>query len=967
MPDETDESAAGLVGRQAERAELDRLLGEIRQGRGAVRVLRGEPGIGKTALVEYACRAAQGLRVLCFSASPSESDLPFAGLHALLRPLLRGLGALPSGQADVLRVALALAPGEPADRFATYAATLNLLAASAAEQPLLICVDDAQWLDLPTGEALAFTARRLEVDPVGMLIAERPGHRPVVDERVFPVIELTGLGDEDAAELLRAAGAPAAPPVIAKLARETAGNPLALCEVAARLTAAQRGGAEAIPEPLPAGAAAEALFADRINALDPAARTALLVAAAEPTAGLDALRRAVAALGHPAGGDSPGPGVREPAGPVHDGTAGAAGPDLWEPAERAGLVWCADDRLRFRHPLVRSAIFALVTDAERRAAHRAIAGALTAPADADRRAWHLAYAAAGRDEQAARALEEAAGNARRRTGYAAASVALARAAALSREPGLQARRLRAAADDARMAGQAQTAVGHLRVALDLSDDPRLSAELLHTLGRVHLFDGRVREAATLLARGAELLTGEAGRIGPPGDAALGLAATSLYAESAFAALVAGRVEASYEAASLAHGRKPEPGSPAEMITQLVLGTALFHLSPAAESFRMFMTAAGIAESGIAGLDPEYVVFAAVALLWAGQADRALALLRRVEEEARRSVALGVLPCVLYGISYVYSRTGRFVAAAASAAEAIQVADETGERLWSYFNGGCLAYAAAVRGQEQDCLARIADVEEVARLLDIEYPATTADSLGMLALGLGRYEEAIAHLEPVNRAGIRETGEIMLGRPTALDLVEAYIRAGRELRPAVAAQLTVLSEQADLPAQAALAYRCRGLAAPDDEVDALFRTAYLLHDRAPNPLARARTALCYGERLRRGGRRGDARVQLRAAFAAFSRMDAGVWAARAREELRATGERLEPAGGEGIVARLTPQELQIAIAVANGMSNREVALKRFLSEKTVEFHLSKIYRKAGVRSRTELTRLLMAGGELPPAP
>jgi DNA-binding CsgD family transcriptional regulator len=989
MPDNAVPTDASLVGRAVERRAIDSLLDEIRQGRGAVRVLRGEPGIGKTALVEYACRAADGLRVLSFSASPSESDLPFAGLHALLRPLLRGLGALPGGQADVLRAALALAPGEAADRFATYAATLNLLAASAAEQPLLICVDDAQWLDLPTGEALAFTARRLEVDPVGMLIAERPGHRPIVDERVFPVLELTGLGDEDAAELLTAAGAPAAPQVIAKLTRETAGNPLALCEVAARLTAGQRGGAEAIPEPLPAGAAAEALFADRINALDPAARTALLVAAAEPTASLDTIRRAVAALGYPTGpgtwraggrgrhtagtADPAGQraGSERPGGAAEAGGAdawalaepGDCGVEVWEAAERAGLVRCADDRLRFRHPLIRSAIFGLAGEAERRAAHRAIAAALPAPADADRRAWHLAYAAAGRDEGAARALEEAAGNARRRTGYAAAGVALARAAALSRDPALRARRLRAAADDARMAGQTETAVCHLRVALDLSDDPELSAELLHTLGRVHLFDGRVREAAALLARGADLLTGEAQRTG---DADLGLAATSLYAESAFAALVAGRVEASYETAHRAHDRKPEPGSPAEMITQLVLGTALFHLSPAAESFRMFMTAAEIAESGTAGLDPEYVVFAAVALLWAGQADRALALLRRVEEEARRSVALGVLPCVLYGISYVYSRTGRFVAAAASAAEAIQVADETGEHLWSYFNGGCLAYAAAVRGREEECLARVAYVEEVARRLDIEYPATTADSLGMLALGLGRYDEAIAHLEPVNRAGIRETGEIMLGRPTALDLVEAYIRAGRELHPAVAAQLTALSEQDGLPAAAALAYRCRGLVAPDDEVDSLFRTAYLLHDRAPNPLARARTALCYGERLRRAGRRGDARAQLRAAFAAFSRMDAGVWAARAREELRATGERLEPAGSEGIAAQLTPQELQIALAVATGISNREVALKQFLSEKTVEFHLSKIYRKAGVRSRTELTRRLMAGGELPPA-
>jgi DNA-binding CsgD family transcriptional regulator len=925
---------ASLVGRNAEREMVERLIADVRGGRSRGLVLRGDPGVGKTALLEFACREAADLRVLSASATPSESDLPFAGLHALVRPLLPLLAKLPPGQASVLQAALALAPGEPVDRFATYAATLNLLVAAAAEKPLLICVDDGHWLDLPSAEALSFTARRLEVDPVGLLVTERPTGRAVLDIRSVPVLEVAGLDAEAAGQLLREAGVPAAAPVVAKLTQETAGNPLALCEVAAQLSPAQRAGAEPIPEPLPAGAAAEALFADRIRTLDPTDRAGLLLVAAEPSADLDVLRTAAARLG-----------LRR---------------DLLESAENENLIRLDGNRLVFRHPLVRSAVFALSSEAERRRAHRAIADALVDPADADRRAWHLAYAATGRDEDAASALEAAAHNARRRSGYAAASAALAHAARLSGDQPRRARRLLGAADNARMAGQTNVAAGYLRVALDMTSDPRLSAELYQTLGRLYLFDGRVREAATLLARSAAALDEQA-RGAQGSDAAdLGLSATSLYAESSFASLVAGQVRESFEAASLAHARQPVAGSPAELITQLALGTGLFHLSPSADSFRMFMAAAGTAETSVPRVDPEYAVFAGLALLWAGQVSRAESLLREVEDETRRSVALGVLPCVLYGLAYVYSRTGRLVAAAGVASEGVQVAEETGQHLWRYFNGGCLAYVAAVRGKEAECGAHVDYVTDVARRLDIEYPATIADSLGLLALGRGRYEEAITHLEPVNRSGIRELGDISLGRPTAMDLVEAYIRAGRPLAANVVDQLDMLGAQEDFPAQAALAFRCRGLMAADDDVDELFRTAYAFHDRVPNPWARARTALCYGERLRRAGRRGEARQQLRAAFDAFTRADAGVWADRARDELRAAGERVQ-ASPAPLAGQLTPQELQIALAVATGASNREVAAKLFLSEKTVEFHLSRIYRKAGVRSRTELTRQMLSAG------
>jgi len=913
-------TTAGLVGRAIECRAIRHLLETVREERRSqVLVIRGEPGIGKTSLTQFACREATGMLVLSVTGTPTEADLPFAGLHALLQPLLEFLPGLPAGQRAAIEAALALAPGAPDNRFATYAATFSLLTTASARQPMLICVDDLHWLDVPTVEALSFTARRLHADPVGLIMAERSEARTSFDVRPFPVLNLAGLIVGEAVRLLDEAGTPAIAPVVEQLARQTGGNPLALREVAAQLSTAQRSGAAPVPEPLPAGLAAEELFAERIRALGAAARVGLLVAAAEPAADLRVLLRAAADLGE-----------RD---------------DLFDQAEKAGLIRVDGARVQFRHPLIPSTVFALTTDAERRAAHRAVARALDRPEDADRRAWHLAHAATGRDEEAAHALEAAAANARRRGGYAAAAVALARAAALTEEAEPRAARLRGAAENARIAGQAEAAMQYLEVALDLATETRLRAELIHTLGRIHLFHGQVRQAVTMLAQGSELL-----------DKHDANEATSLLAEAAFAALMAGRVLESLDMARRACDRVPPPGSSADLISQLILGTTLFHLTPTSESSRVLDKAATIAETNIATVDPEYAVFAALALLWTGQVERAEALLRHVEDEARRNVALGLLPCVLYGWSYVRARTGRFGVAGAQATEAVAIADETGEHLWRYFNGGCLAYIAAMRGREEECLERLAAVTETARRLEIEYPATIQDSLGLLALSLGRYQEAIDQLEPVNRAGLRETGPIMLGRPTAFDLVEAYLRAGRPLAPDLAEQVDTLSRQEEFPALAALAMRCRGLDAAED-YDELFAEAYRLHDAAPNALARARTALCYGERLRRSGRRTEARRHLRAAFDAFTRMDAGVWVSRAKQELRAAGERVVPTA-EGLVAQLTPQELQIAMSVAGGLSNRETARKLFLSEKTVEFHLSRIYRKIGVRSRTELARQIL---------
>jgi DNA-binding CsgD family transcriptional regulator len=417
------------------------------------------------------------------------------------------------------------------------------------------------------------------------------------------------------------------------------------------------------------------------------------------------------------------------------------------------------------------------------------------------------------------------------------------------------------------------------------------------------------------------------------------------------------VSDSVDAAGRARELTRTAGGNAELVSELVLGTALYVAGHVQMGFRRLSVAADIAEGRRGSRpDPEFVVFAATALVLAAEYGRARSLVHSAVDEARAAGALGVLPFALYASSLLDFRTGRFTTAYASASEAVRLSVDTDAPLWRYFALGCLALVEAVRGDDEACRRHAGEALELGAALELEYPRDADDALGLLELGLAHQDEAIAHLERANRLPGDESGPPVLARFSAPDLVEAYVRGGRPLAEHMYAQLATQSELTEFPAIAALAWRCRGLLAGERAVDSAFGEALRLHRELDMPFALARTMLCYGERLRRLGRRVEAREQLRGALATFERLGAAPWARRVESELRASGERLrrrDPTAAE----QLTPQELQIALVVARGATNREAGAALFLSPKTIEVHLGRVYRKLGIRSRTELARLL----------
>jgi DNA-binding NarL/FixJ family response regulator len=814
---------------------------------------------------------------------------------------------------------LAIADAPAGERFAVAAATLALLDAAAESAPLLVLVDDAHWLDAASAEALLFAARRLQAEGMVLLFAARRGDGSF-PAHLLEELPLEGLDRQQATELLAdRAGRPGAPHVAGELAAQTGGNPLALLEVTQLLSEGQLRGTEPLPDPLPAGASAERAFGRRVVALEAPARQALLLAAAGSSDDAEAIWRAAGTLG----------------------LASAA----FEQAEAAGLLTIDAAGMSFRHPLVRSTAYGTAPPSQRRAAHRALADALVGTLVADRRAWHLAAAALGPDEDAAGQLEAAAHRAQQRSGYAAAAAALQRAAALSPYQTDRLRRLLAAATAAHRAGHVDHAVRLLEEALQRTDEPGPRAAIWHTRGRIELFRGRARTAARLLAAEAATI-----RAVQPNQAA------RMLAEAALAAFLAGEVAEALTMTMEAQETVAGGGGVAELVTRLVTGTALFHAGQPGEGVRLLLAAADLAGTADPGsLEVEYVVLTALALMWAGELRRAEAILGPVLDEARQAGALGVLSYALYAACYLDLRVGRLATAAVSGTEAARLARDTGEVLFAYLAAGCLALVDAVRGQEDACRRHVADGRDLGRQLELDYPHDLADALGLLELGLGRSGEAIRHLEAANRVDALG-GEPLMGRPSAPDLIEAYVRAGQPVPASMRRDLEAQSLDEPLAAVAAAAWRCRGLLADEASFDDCFARALQLHQATGMPWPTARTALAYGERLRRAGRRVDARVQLRLAAETFQRIGATPWAERAAGELRATGEtvrrRDRPATEE-----LTPQELQIALAVADGGTNREVGAALFLSAKTIEFHLSHVYRKLGVRSRTQLTRVL----------
>lgn len=910
-----------LLGRTSECGRIDRLLERARGGESGVLVVRGDPGIGKTALLRYAREQAMGMNVAETRGVESEAELPFAALSELLEPLLEGLPRVPEPQAAALQSALALGPPVPGDAFAVAAGTLRLISEAAQAAPLLLVVDDAHWLDAGSAQTLLFAARRLGADGVAVLAAVRQGEPSLFDGGGFPELPVEGLSAELSIELLAATSAVHRPvaAVLHRLVEAAAGNPLALRELPALLDEEQLSGKAALPDPLPVGPGLRHAFELRLSALPARTREALVVAAAGESTPLSAVLRALAARG------------LEPA--------------TLEPGERARLVTLSDGRLEWLHPLLRSTTYYGASTFERAAAHAALGHVLSGV----ERAWHLAAAAVGPDERVARELEEAALNARLRRGHVAAARAFERAAELSPGADDSARRHLEAARDFHLAGRAERARELARRALVFADDPVLRAELEHLLGVADMWGADAAAAHELLLAAADAIEHV-----DPGRAA------AILADAALACQISGDVARTLELARRAHDL-----APSAVDTEPLLLNTLILAGHATEARPALLRLIGSGVAAVSSRDP--VFFAATAghsLIWIGEHAAARGLFTRELQAARRSGSLALMPFLLACLSELELRVGRWQASYANAAESIRIADETDQRNVLGFALATLARVEAATGLEQDCRRHAVLALELGEELGAgSIRAYALAALGLLELGLGRTREALASLVPlatlIEEQGLREPGVIQW----APDLIEALVLSGRRDH-ARAALSRFESDAVSAGNDWALAAvsRARGMllgAGFELEFEAALRGR-------SSPFERARTELRLGERLRRERRPTEARGPLRSARETFEALGARGWAAQAGAELVAAGER--PRGGRtglpALLRELTEQERRIAFVVAEGATNREAAASLFLSPKTIGYHLGKVYEKLGVRSRTELARIL-AGATVQP--
>ncbi|WP_329500271.1 ATP-binding protein [Kitasatospora herbaricolor] len=898
-----------MRGRNAERERIERLLAEARQGTSGVLLVHGEAGIGKTALLDHAATRADGGRVLRVEGIESEMELAFGGLHQLFLPVLHLVDTLPPPQAEAMRAVFGLSGDGVRDRFTVGLAVLTLLSEAAADGPLLCLVDDAQWLDQPSVDMLTFAARRLRAEGVVMLFAVRDG-APGAAVKGLPRLLVEGLDRAAATALV-----PDLPPYVAdQVIEEARGNPLALIELSAALTPAQRAG-QLGPSALPDAAAAlpsriQDGFQEQIRRLPAAAQVVLLVAAADDTGNLTTVLRAAAPLG-------------------------AAVEDL-EPSERAGFLLLSGAVVRFRHPLVRYAAYQGAPLAGRIAAHRALAEALGAAGQAHRRAWHLAAASTGPDEQVAEELERVAEWAGSRQGMASASAAYERAAGLTPDPLLRARRLVLAAQRAADAGQDERC-GALadQVPLPLAD-PGVAASFARARAVVELGYRRPDTAARILLDSAEADGADRPDL-----------MASLLTDAVHAAWSAGNAALIREIAAHAPDL-PVLAVPARLFAGDLPGA--LDLPGARDALAALVV--GARDTGAGVMDR---LMTGIHCQLAGDHRAAREAAAGAVAHCREQGISGWLPTTLHLLARTELALGHLDEASAQAAEGLRLAEYYDLDHRAAHLRATLAMLAALRGEEAQGHALAGDALAYTRPRGVG--RGTADALwalGLLELGLGRAEAALEHLESARAEGDHP----LLALPLLADLVEAAGRAGRPERAAEPARL--LREWAAAlgqPALSASARRCQALTGSDDAAEEHFTAALALHEGGSD-YERARTALLYGEWLRRLRRRLDAREQLRGALESFDRLGARPWAVRARAELAAAGgETGLTAREDGPISLLSPQEREVVRLAASGASNREIAAQLFLSPRTVGHHLYRAFPKLGVSSRTELATLL----------
>jgi short-subunit dehydrogenase/DNA-binding CsgD family transcriptional regulator len=912
-----------LIGRQSEIERIERLVAGARAGRGGAILVRGEAGIGKTSLLAHARELAARDLVLEARGIETEAEIPYAGLWDLLGPILDLRDRLPEAQAIALGQALALGPeGTPA-RFAVPAAVLGLLSAATEERAAVCLVDDVQWLDAPSTEAIVFAARRLGGESVAMLLAAREGAGRRVDTTGIDEIDLGPLAPASAAELLRREhGERLSWAVAGELLTSAAGNPMALVELPLSLTAEQLVGKHELPPVLPAGQSLEEAFRRRLAVLPDHTREALVVAAAlAGSEDLSHLAQALAAVG--------------------------LEPSALDEAEAAGVIALEQGRALFRHPLLRAAAYHAATPPERRAAHRALAE--TAAPGAPSRAWHLAAAVAAADENVARDLEEAANDARRRGGHASAARAFARAAQLTPDPGERARRLLDAALDHVAAGALEYAHADAESGLAYASDPLVKTALERIRAHVEIRTGRPGAGARAMVAAAQAIEGEM----PP------LAATMLL-EAGLGVLLTGPA---YEAIEIGERARELSGGVEllEGIADILIGQALVAAGDWGKAKELFdAREAFMLEADVPPGVAEVFASGAHGSMWLERFDRAQRVIDRVIDEARAAGALAQLAYPLAVRAQLGFRRGAWTAGYADAEEAARVSRETGQE-------SALSYALQMQAEIEAALGRFEEARgHASDAIDLALRTETPvfgpyarASLGAIALAEGQLDVAVSEYETARQEllaiDMPAPGEVLW----TVELVEAHARANAADKAAAElARLEELVGEAYPAVQQGQLHRCRALAAADhDEGVAHFERALEHHGRSRTPFEQARTQLAYGERLRRRKARVEARDHLRAALDTFERLGARPWADRARAELRTGGGAAASATTAPLSELLTPHELQVAMIVARGATNKEVAAQLFVSPKTVEHRLGNIYKKLEVRSRTELARIV----------
>ena len=903
-----------LLDRELERGQIDRVLEAARRGRSAALVLHGEPGAGKTKLLDYAAESGEGFEVVRLLGIESETEFGFAALHQLLLPFLGGLRSLPAPQRDALAGALGLRRADSPDRFLVALAALTMLARAAAKRPLLCIVDDAQWLDRESAGVLGFIARRLSADAVAMLFVVRGPSERTVELEGFPWVQIGGLPADEAGQLLASAVAGRVDRGVSeRVISQTGGNPLGLIDLGGELSREQLAGEISLPDLLPLGGSLQARYLRQIRRLPGETQIFLLAAAADPTGDPALLWRAGEFLGF---------GVRAAA-----------------PAEVEGLLRFSP-LVRFRHPLIRSAVYHGATLAGRVRVHEALARATDPQMAADLRAWHRAEAAIGPDESVAGELEQAADRARARGGWAASARFLARAATLTPDADARFRRVLAAAQAETTAGACVRAQALLDSVAGQLDDPVKRAAVQRVQGTIRYALDQTAEAASVLLDAARQLA--------PLD--VGQARATLL-EALAAARISGRLGKSGSSDDIAHAIRslPRPSLAEATIGDLVLDADATLILDGHEAAVPVLKRAVTAMLEAPISSAELLTLTGVGCTAAGALgdDHALySLANWLEVQARDQGAVLPLSTALIfsGSSELFA--GHLGQARARYAERGAIEAARG--------GSCevgLALVLAWRGRAAEAGAQAAAAARVAaeqghgwKLVWLEYVHA------VLALAMGRYEEALAAAPH----GYEEN--VLVSMFALPDLIEAAVRCGERASAEQAlARVARRAAASPTPLTLGLLARSRALLGSETDAENSYQEAisHLQHARGRAHLARAE--LVYGEWLRRERRQRDAREHLQAAYGMFREIGADGFAERARLELAATGRAArQPASSHS--GGLTPQELQVATLAAAGFTNPEIASRLFISPKTVDYHLGKVFRKLGVGSRRQLARV-----------